>query len=618
MTTEGDWHRLISQPRYRMVLDEDVWVTARDGVRLCVDIYRPDAEGKFPGLLSLSNYGKTSQKLPTDPVFQPSDYVRGSGGHESGEQNYFVPRGYVQVIPDVRGVGKSQGEFVGDWYKDGYDIVEWMAKQNWCDGNIGMLGMSQFAIAQFMVAAAKPPHLKAIAPFEGLTDWYRHHYYHGGILNYYFANSYRRLLPVRKLGEAASFREFSEEQLRAKIRDLQEDPDIRCIPYLFLATECPEMNPLIFDLLLHSYDGEFYKRISPYTTFDDIHVPAFLGSRWNGGVLHLPGAFDAFGKLATPQGQKKLTIVPSDNYGGMDRPFHEVQDLILRFYDHWLKGLDTGMMEEPPIMFLVQGINKWRYEAEFPLSVTEWQKFYLREGGRLSIEPPDLDPEPHFFVSDPWADPMQGFARADSLADADPVPKVVYETGPLSENLEVTGPLALHWYASIESAGIPARIPSSADLGVLEPATNDTDWYLKLFDVDVDGSDRCVAEGWLKASHHEVDELKSKPYAPFHPHTRSLGIEPGEVIPYACDMRMISNVFLMGHRIRLEISGQDQVQALWYHVPHMARVTHRIFSTKGSPSYLLLPVIPKNYEGAGEPAHPPAGPFRIPKFRRSR
>jgi predicted acyl esterase len=150
----------------------------------------------------------------------------------------------------------------------------------------------------------------------------------------------------------------------------------------------------------------------------------------------------------------------------------------------------------------------------------------------------------------------------------------------------------------------------------LEPLTNDTDWYLKVKDIDVDGSERCVAEGWLKASHYELDEKKSKPYAPYHPHTRSLPIKAGQVILYTSDLRMASNVFLMGHKIRLEIAAQDQVQALWYHLPHMANVKHTIYSDKSHPSYLLLPIIPKAYSGAGEPDFPPVGPFRIPKYQR--
>ena len=202
------------------------------------------------------------------------------------------------------------------------------------------------------------------------------------------------------------------------------------------------------------------------------------------------------------------------------------------------------------------------------------------------------------------------------LVKADPVPKAIYETDPLSENVEVTGPIALYWYASIESEGIEARSWKASEMEVLKPLKNDTDWYLKVKDIDVDGSERCVAEGWLKASHYELDESRSKPYAPYHPHTRSLPIKPGEVILYASDLRMTSNVFLVGHRIRLEISGQDQVQALWYHLPHMAKVKHTIYNSSDRPSYLLLPVIPKGYKGAGEPEFPPAGPFRIPKYKR--
>jgi hypothetical protein len=330
----------------------------------------------------------------------------------------------------------------------------------------------------------------------------------------------------------------------------------------------------------------------------------------------MPGDFDAFEKIAAPKRNKKMLVVPSDNYGGMDRPFHEVQDVCLRWYDHWLKDLDTGMMDEPPILLFVQGVNRWRYENEWPLKVTQWTKFYLRGRGRLSTQAPNAKEEPQIFTSDPWANPSQGFRSADVLAKADPVPKAVYETEPLPENIEVTGPIALYWYATIESKGVQARTWKASEMENLKPVTNDTDWYLKIKDIDVDGAERCVAEGWLKASHYELDKSKSRPYAPYHQHTRSLPIKPGEVILYAADLRMTSNVFLTGHKIRIEICGQDQVQALWYHLPHMANVKHTIFSTKNQPSYLLLPIIPKGYKGASESDYPPTGPFRIPKYKR--
>jgi putative CocE/NonD family hydrolase len=615
MKTEKDWHELISQPKYDIALEEDVLVNMRDGVCLCVDIYRPNAKGKFPALVSFSRYGKDSQKLPTSPTYQPSDYTRGTGGHECGEQGYLVPRGYVQVIPDIRGVGKSEGEFTMDWGKDGYDLIEWVAGQPWCNGNVGMLGMSNFASAQYIIAAAQPPHLKAIFPFEGQTDWYRHHYYHGGIFNYYFQLHISNLALVRTKPQSASLKEFGGEELKGKIRELQNNPDIRCNPYLYLITVLPEKNPLIFDLMLHPYDGPYFQRFSAYPKFKDIKIPAYLGSRWNAWALHLPGAFDAYESIAAPKKDKKLLLVPSDNYGGMDRPFHEIQDVMVRWYDYWLKDLDTGIMDEPPILIFIQGINQWRHENEWPLEVTEWTKFYLRGGARLSPTPPDGGEEPQVFTSDPWANPTQGFSRSDATAKADPVPKVIYETEPLADSVEVTGPIALYWNASIESEGILARTWRS-DVEVMEPPMNDTDWYLKLMDIDVDGSERCAAEGWLKASHYELDEGKSKPYAPYHPHTKSLPIEPGQVVRYASDLRMTSNVFLAGHRIRLEIAAQDRVQALWYHLPHMARVRHTIYSNRDQPSFMLLPVIPKGYRGAGEPAHPPTGPFRIPKYKR--
>ncbi len=617
MGNRKDWHELVSRPKYKVVLEENVWVKMRDGIRLAVDIYRPHAQGRFPALVSWSWYGKDSEKLPTNPKFRPSDYLRGTGGHECGEQWYFVPRGYVQVIPDIRGIGRSDGEMTMDWGKDGYDLIEWIAEQPWCNGNVGMIGMSAFAMSQYIIAAEQPPHLKAIFPFEGLTDYYRQFYYHGGIFCYLFPLHLGGLTPARTRPQAISLKEFTKVELRTMTKELQNNPDIRCTPYLYMIASFPQINPTEFDLMMHPYDGPFYQRVSPYTRFYKIKIPSFLGTRWNGWVLHMPGDFDGFDKIAAPQRNKRMLVVPSDNYGGMDRPFHEVQDVCLRWYDHWLKGLDTGMMKEPPILIFIQGINQWRHENEWPLKATQWTKFYLREEGGLSTQAPNGKEDPQTFVSDPWASPTQGFRSADVLAKADPVPRAIYETGPLPENLEVTGPIALYWHASIESKGIEARTWKASEIETLRPVANDTDWYLKVKDIDVDGSERCIAEGWLKASHYETEKKKSKPYAPYHPHTRSLPIKPGEVILYASDLRMVSNVFLVGHKIRLEISGQDQVQALWYHLPHMANVKHTIFSTKARPSYLLLPVIPKNYKGAGEPDYPPVGPFRIPKFKRS-
>jgi len=161
-------------PTYKMKVEKNVYVPMRDGVRLAVDIYRPDMSGKFPALLGMSPYGKAIQTLPY-PFPQPApDYTNEyktalwDGNIEAGDTNEIVARGYAHVIGDLRGMGDSEGEGSGDSKqegKDGHDVVEWLAKQPWCDGNIGGIGMSYFAMVQVATALEQPPHLKAIAPF---------------------------------------------------------------------------------------------------------------------------------------------------------------------------------------------------------------------------------------------------------------------------------------------------------------------------------------------------------------------------------------------------------------------------------------------------------------------
>ena len=175
MTMEtAAWHELLSQPKYKMKNWEiDLPIKARDGTMLYADVCRPDAPGKFPALLSLSPYGKDMQHLPA-PIGKVSDYTRGTGGHESGVTEYFVPRGYIHVHADYRGVSKSGGSYSHFGIKqqeDGYDIVEWIARQPWCDGNVGMLGMSYFATNQYLVSSCNRKAGATIQQRTYLVSW---------------------------------------------------------------------------------------------------------------------------------------------------------------------------------------------------------------------------------------------------------------------------------------------------------------------------------------------------------------------------------------------------------------------------------------------------------------
>jgi predicted acyl esterase len=563
MDTTIDWHDLLSKPVYQMKSIKDVFVQMRDGVKIAADIYAPDAEGKFPALLSLSCYGKDVQKLPVPQG--PLDSRIGNGGMEAGDSEYFVTRGYVHVIADSRGTGKSEGSY-GHLGKeeqvDGYEMIEWIAQQPWCDGNVGMLGMSYFAVIQYLIAALNPPHLRAIFANDAYTDMYRHFYYTGGILLYGFLSQWWPHVPVHTPDTV----DLPREELTKKVNEAKNNLDVQACPVVWMTLDIPDKNPTMFDALIYPTDGPYYWERSAYTKFAQIKVPTFLLSRWTAHYNHLAGAFDAFEGIDAPKRLRiGLTGTPIKGFG---RPWNENHDIILRWYDHWLKGVDTGIMDEPPVNIFIQEENKWRYEYEWPLKRTNWSKYYLRQTGILDGESPVSNESPDGFTNNPALTPEQR------------VPGVRYTTAPLENDTEVSGPPALYFYAELDMP--------------------DANWMVEIHDVAPDGTQRMVTMHCLKASHREIDLDKSKPYKPYHPHTREVSIKPGEINEYAMEIADTSYLFKEGHRIQLIIKGQNAVwegpegfRQMCYHLNNRSETRHTIYHTEKYPSYLLLPVIPK-------------------------
>jgi len=255
-------------------------------------------------------------------------------------------------------------------------------------------------------------------------------------------------------------------------------------------------------------------------------------------------------------------IMETEYPSGPLRPWSDHHDIILRWYDHWLKGIDTGIMEEPPIRLFIKGKNEWRDEYEWPLARTHWTKLYLRKEGVLSEDPPGQNEGSDSFINKPWPLPR------------DVLPGVQYMTAPLKQDTETTGPIALYLWASLDQ--------------------QDATWIVAVNDVAPDGSRRLVSKGWLKASHKPIDQQRSKPYQPFHPHTESISVEPGKVCEYAIDIREASNVFRAGHQIELVIKGQDapSEDPIWFHLCNIKETNHTIYHTNQYMSYLLLPLIP--------------------------
>jgi predicted acyl esterase len=574
-------------PTYTTIAaDKDVAVPMRDGTRLVVDIYRPDAPGRFPALLAFAIYNKDMQgpemarALPPQPAWS----ALWAGPLEAGDTRFFVARGYAHVIGTPRGIGKSEGG--GSRAFDSYDLIEWIAAQPWCDGNVGMVGISGFGAEQLHVAKQQPPHLKAIFPFDprgayGPLGGFREEY-PGGVLHLFrYLVGHYSAIHQHKTSPGPLSPE-REELWRLAMNN----PDYRIHPHVYnvLAQKGQHM-PAYFDLLIDPFDNEAAIRQSE-AEFADIKVPTYTGSGWYGYTYktHLQGAQSYFQNINAP---KKLMFAGPAH---LERPFHSFHYEILRWFDHWLKGLATGIMAEPPVKFWVMGANQWRSSTDWPLPETQWTKLYLRPWERLSpvpFTPSSVDDElpPDVFVQMP---PTQ----------TSEVQRLRYVSEPLAHDLLIAGPIVLNLFAAIDQ--------------------DDTNWIVTLKDLGPDASVQTVREGerrlppmpereltrgWLKASHRALDPARSRPWRPWHPLTRAaaLPVVPGEINEYAIEILATANLFRRGHRIAIEIASMDlptgvggatNAEYVPYHICSSRTTVHRIFHDAAHPSHLLLPIIP--------------------------
>jgi len=564
---EADWHERISQPEYSIKEEKDIYVPMRDGVRLAVDIYRPDSKDKFPALLAISPYGKEIQKLPIPPQAQGGPLWEGCA--EAGDMDYIVPRGYVHVVADQRGMGYSEGECVGFLSKqeamDGHDLVEWIATQPWCDGNVGLMGMSYFGAIQPWIAIEQPPHLKAIFPVGAWTDTYRQAMYHGGIICTFFYGLWDGRggdagYAMKKVASAMS-RRLTEEEFKAHLEEAASHPDIQAFSNFLHLLKYPQKNPLFVDMLLNPCDGPFYRERSSTYELEKINIPTYAVGGWLRSWW-LSAAMDIYNNISTDK--KKVTI---DHSGTFARPWVSYHAEAIRWFDHWLKGIDTGIMDEPPIKLYVHGIDRWRYENEWPLARMNPTKYYLKNFGGLSPEIEAYGKEPDSFVQPP----LYASYEINSLK---------YQTAPFSDDVEITGPVALYLYASIDQ--------------------DNTTWIVHLNDVDAQGNAKLLALGYLNAVHRATDPGKSTPLQPYHPHLKMEPITPGEIYEYAIAINSISNVFKAGHSLQLEIRTREHGNEpggaqppFAIHIGTSKTVLHKIYHDKKHQSHLLLPVIPE-------------------------
>ena len=558
----------LSKRQYGIITERDVFVPVSDGVNIAVDLFRPDNDGKFPALLSISPYSKELQSARVWPGGMGTSIVRGQSdaGIEAGPTDFFVRRGYVHIIGAARGTGKSGGIYKYMCHRevrDIHDIVEWAAKQPWCDGNVSMLGTSYFAWSQQQTAALQPPHLKAICPFFAATDAYRDAWYHGGILPSRFTNMLFALSAMSIHTEASVAREeLGEDAFKEAIARALADRDISADPGFVASLANPDMlgNAAKVDVLLHPTDSPYWRERS-VVDYDKIKIPAYLGCGWGMYTLHLPGAFRSWANLKVP---KKMVIGPPIY---LDRPVYQYQWELLRWYDYWLKGIDTGIMDEPPVKLFVMGANEWKMADDWPVPGTRWIPFSLHTGGILC----EIEPWPEA--------PSASYGDAPGKRGS-----LKYYSPTLVENTEVIGPIALNLYASCKSTEIY--------------------FFVSLWDVDPEGNETLLTRGYLKGSHREIDEERSKPWQPFHTHTNPKPLVPGEIYEFAIEIMPTANLFKAGHRICLKITGatdeQPKTTIQFVHEPHISSQTPdivTIYHDADHPSHLLLPITRGNIIG---------------------
>jgi putative CocE/NonD family hydrolase len=571
-------------------LEVNVPIKMRDGKVLYADIWRPDDNLKHPAILTRLPYNKNIMFPTRSGYMNPQRFARS---------------GYVVIIQDVRGTGCSE-DIAYFWHQeveDGYDSVEWSAVQPWCDGNVGMYGYSYFGYTQWAAAVAQPPHLKAICP--GMTIPIPHSFpfsYKGD--KFKLQIHLRWCLMISTLGllrsqlPAQELQSLQMELLKLtdsindqfKVLPLKNSPAIKKIDEM-------GMKPSFSDILAHIDDNDYWEKLLGPLPLEKVNVPVFHIAGWydvdmTPGVL---GSFESIQKMDASKPDKrkqKLLIGPwihtadmLNQVGQLDfgqaasGAVVDVTGMHLRWFDHWLKGIDNGVQNDPPVRIFVMGDNLWRDENEWPLARTQYTQYYFHSGGQansrsgdgiLNTDPPDTEASDAFLYDprNPVPSNELGMGAWDQQEIEDRNDVLVYSSAPLSKDLEVTGPIRVILYASTSAV--------------------DTDFSGKLVDVWPNGRAFNIAEGITRA-YYRRSLSEAEP------------IKPGEVYEYSIDLGGVSNVFKAGHRIRVEVSssnfpkwernlntGHDLGQDA-----EIKLALQTVFHQKLYPSHILLPIIPR-------------------------
>ncbi|WP_280261183.1 CocE/NonD family hydrolase [Nocardia abscessus] len=549
--TTGRQYRNLSTALHGTTREDNVPIPVRDGTQLMADIHRPDEEGRFPALLAAAPYPRQLQDLGA-----PAAII------EAGASDYWVPRGYAHVIANLRGTVGSGGVYTffdGQERKDLFDLVEWIAEQPWCDGNVGMIGISYYAMSQLEAATQRPPHLGALFPFN-VTVQVREAVYHNGLLNEAFVNPWIHALGVLSAHGDRLYRKGMSRLLRQFLA-------IPAIHRRFRQTDAVQVHRRLrlisrFGHDAHPWNGLLEAVATDHPTRDawwderdltgllaDVDIPVYLGGEWSSVPLHLTGLFEAWDALAhNPHVHMAMLGDHS-----LPWPWESMHIEALAWFDYWLKGRDTGILEGPTIRYWLPGAEQWRTADSWPPPATHTALALSADGSLTADERPG--------------------ERSYATDGADPMPvQLSWTSDPLPDDIDMVGHPELRLTAT-----------SSA---------TDTAWILLLQDVGPDGKATDITQGWLRASMRHVDEDASRTGRPVLPMQARVPVPPGEPVDYRIPLVANARRFQRGHRIRLVLTSDDnredfQPMLLFSHAP----VGTAGVNTVHSSSRLLLPIL---------------------------
>lgn len=499
--TTGREYRNLSEPEYVMTQELDQGITVRDGTTLMADVFRPETDEPVPALLAVSVYPRQIQNSGA-----PLGFV------EAGATDFWVPRGYAHVIANTRGTVGSGGTY--NWLdrterQDMADLVEWVAAQPWCDGNVGMIGISYFAMTQLAAAAERPEHLRAIFPVAATVDVYEA-VWHGDLLSETFVNAWFAGVSSLSARNPKDFRSWPVEEISKVLllprvhrhfQDLNGESAVNLLKKVMKAELSQPWLDLLTDMtVLHQTKDDWWLERDMEPLLEGSVLPTYIGCDWENVPLHLPSTFRLWETLS-PTAPIRMGMLGA---GGLTWPWESLHVEALAWFDHWLKGRDTGIMEGPAIRYFMPGADEFFTAEQWPPGDLATRSWHLCADGSLAEDDQGMRTFLHG-------------GRGIDQQFPDLPDMLTYDTETLPGDFDFVGTPHLTLHAS-------STAPECS-------------WIVTVQDVAPDGTVVDVTAGWH----------------------RSTRVGDGDVDVQTIDFDLVPNArrFREGHRIRLIIASDD-------------------------------------------------------------